>query len=100
MVVDEHNATNEVPITIENDQAREEVVEQRLRRSERIKRKTSNLNHFYQTLFEAISTIPDPNTYFEVNKNPEREKWISAINQELESMNKNNVWAIVPRPPE
>ena len=71
------------------------------RRSERERKPPVRFSEYYDSLFETYSepVEPDvPNTFKDVEKSPEREKWIAAIQEELNSMEKNNVWTLIKRP--
>lgn len=48
-----------------------------------------------------ISTIEadyDPGSYTEAMRRPDRDHWIAAMEEEIESLRKNNVWKLVDRP--
>jgi hypothetical protein len=47
---------------------------------------------------EAITTPSEPLTYEEALASPERDLWINAIHEELESLARHKTWQLVPRP--
>ncbi|KAL7304754.1 hypothetical protein TKK_0002986 [Trichogramma kaykai] len=46
----------------------------------------------------ATSDVFEPSTYDEATSGPDAEKWQDAIRQELQSLEKNGTWTLVPRP--
>jgi hypothetical protein len=47
----------------------------------------------------AASLPPDPNTYKQAMSASDSARWQEAIDEELNSMQENNVWELVPKPP-
>ena len=47
-----------------------------------------------------LATVQEPSTYTEAMKSSEKEHWIKAIQEELDSLERNKVWDIVPLPKE
>jgi hypothetical protein len=47
---------------------------------------------------EAITTPSEPLTYEEALASLERDLWINAIHEELDSLARHNTWQLVPRP--
>ncbi|XP_010274374.1 PREDICTED: uncharacterized protein LOC104609701 [Nelumbo nucifera] len=50
----------------------------------------------YIYLLSNVSSVPEPSSYYQARKN---EKWIEAINKELQAFESNNTWELVPLPP-
>ncbi|CAK9827477.1 Retrovirus-related Pol polyprotein from transposon TNT 1-94 [Anthophora retusa] len=50
----------------------------------------------YHALLAKINR--DPSSYKEAMQTPEKNRWLEAINDELDSMMKNEVWELVDRP--
>lgn len=68
-----------------------------LRRSQRIKGMT--MKDVPEVLLLAHSLkCSIPNSYSEVNVSEDKERWLEAINEEIESLCLNNTWTLVPRP--
>lgn len=55
------------------------------------------VNDVYQLMATAISD--DPTTYEEVLRRSDCDKWLDAMNAEMDSIYKNNVWTLVDKPP-
>ena len=57
---------------------------------------------FYSQLLENIilitSKTDEPTTYSDVLRHPNKDDYLKAIQVELEQLNKNNTWTLVPRP--
>ena len=60
---------------------------------------TDSSNLCDEVIYALLAEInKDPSTYDEAMKSEEKDKWQAAINEELSSMHKNQVWKIVKRP--
>lgn len=70
------------------------------RRSQRKKTIPVRFSDYYNSLFESFCSDSKsiPENFKDVGDSSDREKWLVAINDELNSMKKNNVWSIVERP--
>lgn len=51
----------------------------------------------YQLLMSA-STINDPATFEEAMSRPDKDQWVQAMKEEIDSMHKNHVWTLVDKP--
>ncbi|GKE03498.1 retrotransposon protein, putative, ty1-copia subclass [Tanacetum coccineum] len=47
----------------------------------------------------SLGDLNEPNNYKAALSDPEFEKWLVAMNEEMQSMNDNNVWKLVVLPP-
>jgi len=96
-VDNENDAENTLPPQ-QSDNSSPEVA---LRRSERERRPPRKLLDFFSgyraTSAEFIS-IDTPETYSEIAERSDADKWFEAVKEELQSMEKNNVWSIVQHP--
>ena len=45
-----------------------------------------------------MATVQEPSSYTEAMKSPEKEQWVKAIQEELNSLKRNEVWEFVPTP--
>ncbi|MEF8696035.1 UNVERIFIED_CONTAM: reverse transcriptase domain-containing protein, partial [Bacillus cereus] len=45
-----------------------------------------------------VEAAVDPNTFNEAMSSPDSDKWVVAMQQEMESLHKNNTWVLVPAP--
>lgn len=76
-----HNGSTQVELPIQNEP----------RRSERLRNKQSH----------NVSHQPfEPTTYNQAIKCPEKDKWILAMQEELQSLEDNNTWTLVDLPKE
>lgn len=48
--------------------------------------------------YQAYAVRLEPKTYFQAMKSDDYELWGKAIEEEMDALNKNNTWEIVPRP--
>ena len=79
-----------------NNTINKEVNEPTLRRSESLKLIVEKFQDYYHSLFEASSEFNlTPNSYKEIESLPNRDKWLIAVDEELNSMKLNNVWKVV-----
>lgn len=53
--------------------------------------------NFEQFISEAIS-VPEPSSYREVLRSPEKEKWFEAMNSEINSLKENQTWELTNLP--
>ncbi|UYV76897.1 hypothetical protein LAZ67_14002326 [Cordylochernes scorpioides] len=70
------------------------------RRSTRPTKGIPPIRNDYMLYKTEAQDIPTPTSYSEVLQLPkiEREKWLQAMNEELNSLEKNNVWELTPLP--
>ncbi|UYV80677.1 hypothetical protein LAZ67_19001352, partial [Cordylochernes scorpioides] len=70
------------------------------RRSTRQTKGIPPIRNDYMLYKTEAQDIPTPTSYSEVLQLPkiEREKWLQAMNEELNSLEKNNVWELTPLP--
>jgi hypothetical protein len=66
-----------------------------LRRSARERRLPQ---HYGDWINVANSDLKEPTTVTEVLSDPDKENWLEAMNKEMDSLNANNVWDLVPLP--
>lgn len=57
----------------------------------------ADVTSFALNIAEVIHEI-EPRSYKEVLKSNQKQKWIKAMNEEMDSLNKNQTWDLVPRP--
>ncbi|KAG5673744.1 hypothetical protein PVAND_003764 [Polypedilum vanderplanki] len=46
-----------------------------------------------------VNLNPEPSTYNQAIKSPEKEKWLEAMKEEIDSLNQNKAWELVDLPP-
>ena len=99
-----HDLTTEVPqIALEDMQIEQQEPQPHnleLRRSQRTKRPALS-NDFFVYLQESehdINTTEDPLSYKQAIQSDNCDKWIEAMESELQSMSKNGVWKLVDLP--
>lgn len=64
----------------------------------KIKEQSDNGGENDSFIFCTLSQInDDPQTFSEATSRRDKREWLKAIEEELESMNKNKVWTLVPR---
>jgi hypothetical protein len=51
----------------------------------------------YQSAAEQIA-VPEPQTWEEMMKSPDKDKWIEAVNKEINSITSMETWSEVPKP--
>ncbi|UYV75200.1 hypothetical protein LAZ67_12002864 [Cordylochernes scorpioides] len=70
------------------------------RRSTRPTKGIPPIRNDYMLYKTEAQDIPTPTSYSEVLQLPkiERDKWLQAMNEELNSLEKNNVWELTPLP--
>ena len=52
-------------------------------------------NHYGEWASVASGTLKEPQTVAEAMASPEKVKWMNAMNKEMESLRKNDVWELV-----
>ncbi len=85
--------------TASDDSTRVNIPLEPIRRSSRIIRppqKLTLLNESFMMISEDCEQ--DPRTYEEAMKDIDRDRWIDAMNSEMDSMHKNQVWTLVDPP--
>ena len=60
--------------------------------------KECNLTYYALSCVEQVENTHEPATYHEANGCGECEKWILAMHEEMQSLEKNSTWEIVPLP--
>ncbi|CAL8999519.1 unnamed protein product [Prunus brigantina] len=99
-----HDLTTEAPQTapenMQIDQQEQQPPNPELRRSQRTKRPALS-NDYYVYLQESehdINTTEDPVSFKHAMQSEKCEKWLEAMESELQSMSKNGVWKLVALP--
>jgi hypothetical protein len=69
-----------------------------LRRSERIKKPPKYLEDYAACAYNVESYINDLPDYEELVDRKDKENWLQAVHEELESLEENNTWEVVPKP--
>jgi hypothetical protein len=59
-----------------------------------------NLSYYALSCAEQVENIHEPATYKEAVRCDDRENWISAMHEEMQSLEKNSTWEVVPLPKE
>lgn len=78
----------------------EEIIEPEIpavptpRRSSRARTKITKYTYL------SVNNLPDPETYEEVLRRPDKDLWIKAMQEEVESLKKNETWDLVDVPPD
>lgn len=84
---------------IESDEEEEEV---QTRRSQRPRKPPNYLEDYDLSeshLALHIETLEDlPKDYNDIFNKPDSKEWIKAVNEELDSLTRNNTWKLVPKP--
>jgi hypothetical protein len=70
------------------------------RRVKRQRRSSVILKDHYVLSIDDIKLQDDPNSFKEAIKGDDADKWIDAMNDELNSINKNDVWELTGLPPQ
>uniref|UniRef100_A0A1Y1JUX7 Integrase catalytic domain-containing protein n=1 Tax=Photinus pyralis TaxID=7054 RepID=A0A1Y1JUX7_PHOPY len=94
---EEENESNAEALPSPNNQCDE----MHLRRSDRERKRPSKLKNFFTTYraSTAGNVLPDvPECYGDIFGREDKDLWIKAVEDELTSMEKNNVWKIVEKP--
>ncbi|GKA19614.1 retrotransposon protein, putative, ty1-copia subclass [Tanacetum coccineum] len=90
--------TSEIPMEVEGfETPQEEVVP--VRRSERTHRAPDRLRLNVEAEEHSLGDLNEPTSYKAVMLDSESNKWIDAMNAEIQSMMDNMVWVLVDLPP-
>lgn len=65
-----------------------------VRRSERVRKKPKFLEEF---VLSVSYCLMDPTSYQEAIKSKDNERWLKAMESEIQSLNKANTWKLVKR---
>jgi len=57
-----------------------------------------NLTYYALSCAEQVENSHEPATYVEAIDCGDKEKWISAMHEEMQSLEKNHTWDVVPLP--
>jgi hypothetical protein len=60
--------------------------------------KECNIVYYAMSCAEQVENDPEPATYTEAIASVDREKWISAMQEEMQSLDKNGIWDVVCLP--
>ncbi|GJX53248.1 retrotransposon protein, putative, ty1-copia subclass [Tanacetum coccineum] len=91
--------TSEIPMEVEGfEQPQEEVIS--VRRSERTHRALDRLCLNVEADEHSIGDLNEPTSYKAAMLDYESNKWIDAMNAEIQSMMDNMVWVLVDLPPD
>ncbi|GJU82702.1 hypothetical protein Tco_1285067 [Tanacetum coccineum] len=89
---------SEIPMEIEGfEQPQEEVVP--IRRSARTHRASDRLCLNVEVDERSLGDLNKPNNYKAAILDPKSDKWVDAMNSEIQSINDNQVWCLVDLPP-
>lgn len=76
------------------------IKEENVRRSQRPKSKPRYLDDYAVIALNVESFLEDvPQTYHEINGRNDKVKWLEAVDEEINSLNKNNTWTLTTLPP-
>ncbi|GJY07048.1 retrotransposon protein, putative, ty1-copia subclass, partial [Tanacetum coccineum] len=90
--------TSEIPIEVEGfELPQPEVIP--IRRSERTHRAPNRLCLHVEAEEHSLGDLNEPTSYKAVMLDPESNKWLDAMNAEMQSMIENKVWVLVDLPP-
>ncbi|GJW73064.1 retrotransposon protein, putative, ty1-copia subclass [Tanacetum coccineum] len=90
--------TSEIPMEVEGfEPPQEEVIP--IRRSERTHRAPERLCLNVEVEEHSLGDLNEPTSYKAAMLDPESDKWIDAMNAEMQSMIDNMVWVLVDLPP-
>ncbi|GJV39568.1 retrotransposon protein, putative, ty1-copia subclass [Tanacetum coccineum] len=90
--------TSEIPMEVEGfEPPQEEVIP--VRRSERTHRAPDHLCLNVEVKEHSLGDLNEPTSYKAVMLDSESNKWIDAMNAEIQSMMDNMVWVLVDLPP-
>ena len=56
----------------------------------------SGLSPAYRSFVHNISKLAEPTTYAQASHDPQ---WVAAMNSEIQALEDNNTWSMVPLPP-
>ncbi|GJV48971.1 retrotransposon protein, putative, ty1-copia subclass [Tanacetum coccineum] len=90
--------TSEIPMEVEGfEPPQEEVIP--IRRSERTHRAPNRLCLNVEAEEHSLGDLNEPTSYKAAMLDPESNKWLDAMNAEMQSMIDNMVWVLVDLPP-
>ncbi|GKB12873.1 retrotransposon protein, putative, ty1-copia subclass, partial [Tanacetum coccineum] len=90
--------TNEIPMEVEGfEPPQEEVIP--IRRSERTHRAPNRLCLNVEAKEHSLEDVNEPTSYKAAMLDPESNKWLNAMNAEIQSMIDNMVWVLVDLSP-
>ncbi|GJX66390.1 retrotransposon protein, putative, ty1-copia subclass, partial [Tanacetum coccineum] len=90
--------TSEIPMEVEGfEPPQEEVI--LIRRSERTHRAPNRLCLNVEAEEHSLGDLNEPTSYKAAMLDPESNKWLDAMNAEMQSMIDNMVWVLVDLPP-
>ncbi|GJZ31850.1 retrotransposon protein, putative, ty1-copia subclass [Tanacetum coccineum] len=90
--------TSKIPMEVEGfEPPQEEVVP--VRRSARTHRAPDRLCLNVEVEEHSLGDLNEPNNYKAAILDPESDKWVDAMNAEMQSMKDNQVWCLVDLPP-
>ncbi|GJR30098.1 retrotransposon protein, putative, ty1-copia subclass [Tanacetum coccineum] len=90
--------TSEIPTEVEGfEPPQEEVIP--IRRSERTLRAPNRLCLNVEAEYHSLGVLNEPSSYKAAMLVQESNKWLDAMNAEMQSMIDNNVWVLVDLPP-
>ncbi|GJS85384.1 reverse transcriptase domain-containing protein [Tanacetum coccineum] len=90
--------TSEIPMEVEGfEPPQEEVIP--ICRSERTHRVPNRLCLNVEVEEHGVGDLNEPTSYKAAMLDPESNKWLDAMNAEMQSMIDNNVWVLVDLPP-
>ncbi|GJZ33086.1 retrotransposon protein, putative, ty1-copia subclass [Tanacetum coccineum] len=89
--------TSEIPVEPESLGPPPELIP--VRRSERPKNAPNRLCLNMEVEDNEVGDLGEPANYRAAILDPEKEKWLGAMDEEMKSMKVNKVWIVVDRPP-
>ncbi|GKG17977.1 retrotransposon protein, putative, ty1-copia subclass, partial [Tanacetum coccineum] len=90
--------TSKIPMKVEGFKPpQEEVIS--IRRSERTHRAPNHLCVNVEAEEHSLGDLNEPTSYKAAMLDPESNKWLDAMNAEMQSMIDNKVWVLVDLPP-
>ncbi|GKB23794.1 hypothetical protein Tco_0863195, partial [Tanacetum coccineum] len=89
--------TSKIPMEVKGfEPSQEEVIP--VRRSARTHRALNRLCLNVEVEEHSLGDLNEPNDYKAVLLDPESNKWVDAMNTEMQSMKDNQVWCLVDLP--
>ncbi|GKB40039.1 retrotransposon protein, putative, ty1-copia subclass, partial [Tanacetum coccineum] len=82
---------------LEMDEPQSDII--RIRRSTRIRRPTDRMCLYIDAEEHELGDLGEPANYKAALLDPEFDKWLNAMNVEMQSMKDNEVWVLVELPP-
>ncbi|GJX55292.1 putative RNA-directed DNA polymerase [Tanacetum coccineum] len=89
--------TSEIPVEPESLGPPPELIP--VRRSERPKNAPNRLCLNMEVEDNEVGDLGEPANYRAAILDPEKEKWLGAMDEEMKSMKVNKVWSVIDRPP-